>query len=117
VRNGTAARESAAQIFVRAPRVMGEILDSKEMSPRHRIEAARELRAAATPENANSPTAGDRFTIVIDLGGGHVEKFHAVTPESKTIEDEPMPKLERPKRGRPPLYVVTPQPIRSLMPN
>jgi hypothetical protein len=109
VRNGTAARESAAQIFVRAPRVMGEILDSKEMSPRHRIEAARELRAAATPENANSPTAGDRFTIVIDLGGGHVEKFdeaRAVTPESKTIEDEPMPKLERPKRGRPPLKVI-----------
>src|SRR5262245_16309070 len=48
VRNGVAARESAAKIFVRAPQVLGTILDDKSASPRHRIESARELRATAS---------------------------------------------------------------------
>jgi hypothetical protein len=113
VRNGTAARESAAQIFIRAPRIMGEILDDKQASPRHRIEAARELRQVATPEGTGVATAGDRFIITINLGDGHAETYDEsrtvdVSPESKTIENE-RPKLvesERPKRGRPPKLKV-----------
>jgi hypothetical protein len=111
-RDGTAARESAAQIFVRAPKIMGEILDDKQASPRHRIESARELRQIAIPENANNPAASERFTITINLGDGHIERYDEarainVSPESKTIENEPMPKLvERPKRGRPPKLKV-----------
>jgi hypothetical protein len=50
-RNGTAARESAAKIFVRAPQVLGDILDDKSASPRHRIESARgPLPPALMPE-------------------------------------------------------------------
>src|SRR5262245_51857244 len=45
--NSTAAQESAAQIFMNSPTVMGEILNDKSASPRHRIEASKELRATA----------------------------------------------------------------------
>jgi hypothetical protein len=120
VRDGTAARESAAQIFVRAPKIMGQILDNEQANARHRIEAARELRQTALPENSNNPAASERFTITIDLGAGHIERYDEarainVTPESKTIENE-QPKLvdadvgapKRP-RGRPPKLKVIEQ--------
>jgi hypothetical protein len=70
VRSGTAARESAAKIFVRAPQVLGDILDDKSASPRHRIESAKELRATANGPGAESAgEASERFVITINLGG------------------------------------------------
>jgi hypothetical protein len=67
VRNGASAREKAQQVFVRTPTVLESILDDKSMSPRHRIEAAREIRAvaAAGPE---AQTTAERFVITINLG-------------------------------------------------
>jgi len=47
IRNGDAARESAAKLFAEAPTVLGKILNDERSSPRHRIEAAKELRATA----------------------------------------------------------------------
>jgi len=60
VRNGTAAQESAAKIFAEAPEVLGNILQDKSASPRHRIEAGVNCeqpqtpvpKAPATPANA-----------------------------------------------------------------
>src|SRR5262245_7966579 len=46
--NGDAAKEAAAKLFAEAPTVLGEILNNKQASPRHRIEAAKELRATAS---------------------------------------------------------------------
>jgi hypothetical protein len=103
VRSGTAAREAAAQIFVRAPKIMGEILDDKQASPRHRIEASRELRATAIGgADAERPADSERFVIKIDLsaGGGDVLTFDM--PKKISTEDvaPEQPKLvgsERPK--------------------
>src|SRR5262249_37991315 len=66
-RNGATARERAQQHFATAPNVLGNILNDDGVSPRHKIESARELRAIAAtgPEAAQ---AADRFVIHIDLG-------------------------------------------------
>src|SRR5580700_10286951 len=45
--NGDAAREAAQRHFAKAPAVLNDILTNELVSPRHRIEAARELRQAA----------------------------------------------------------------------
>jgi hypothetical protein len=120
VRDGTAARESAAQIFVRAPKVMGEILDNAQASPRHRIEAARELRVQAVPESTGVAAAEDRFVITINLGAdgvNHIESYtesrtvNVNSPEQPKVIESEQPKLvdvSTPKRprGRPPLKVI-----------
>jgi len=67
VRNGDAARESAAKLFAEAPEVLGEILNDKQANARHRIEAAKELRAAANVGSGSAPSE-DRFIITINLG-------------------------------------------------
>ena len=75
IRNGSSARERAQTLFAEAPAVLGTILHGDDVSPRHKIESARELRAIA----ANGPevTAPEtRFIISIDLGGGEVLKFN-----------------------------------------
>jgi hypothetical protein len=41
--NNDAAREAAAKQFTKAPEVLGGILEDQKASPRHRIEAAKEL--------------------------------------------------------------------------
>src|SRR5262249_13725936 len=68
VRNGACARERAQQLFASAPDVLGGIMNDKDASPRHRIEASKELRTVAAntgPENA--PTSDEKFTISIIL--------------------------------------------------
>ena len=96
VRNSTAARESAAKISVRAPQVLGTILDDKSASPRHRIESARELRATATGPGAESAAAaGEKFIITINLSGDgtdHIEHYEKplkpMKPLAPVIEDK-----------------------------
>jgi|SRR5215831_6918605 len=67
IRNGDAARESAAKLFAEAPSELGKILHS-DASPRHKIEAARELRATANVGNEKSSDDVDRVRITINLG-------------------------------------------------
>src|SRR5262249_43907419 len=67
IRNGDAAKEAAAKLFAEAPEVLGDILRDKQANARHRIEAARELRAAAGVGSETTP-ASDRYHIVINLG-------------------------------------------------
>jgi hypothetical protein len=75
VRDGSAARERAQQIFAKAPGVLGDILNDDGASPRHRIESAKELRQIATPPSDAGP-ALDRFVITINLGGDVVEHYN-----------------------------------------
>jgi hypothetical protein len=93
VRDGTAAREKAQWLFVQAPDVLGNILNDTTTSPRHRIEAARELRQVATGGAESTPATGDRFIIRIDLtaGGGEVVEFDkalAIEPGSNKEAQE-----------------------------
>ena len=70
IRRGEAAKEKAQHLFVTAPSVLSNILNDSTASPRHRIEAARELRqTAAIGSEAATPTA-ERFIIRIDLTAG-----------------------------------------------
>jgi hypothetical protein len=86
VRNGTAAREVAAQHFIKAPAVLGEILNNKDANPRHRIESARELRATATSGGGeNSAENGKIFKIVINLGEGHIETYEKEIAPLKSV--------------------------------
>jgi len=80
IRNGDAAKEAAAKLFAEAPEVLGDILRDKQANARHRIEAARELRAAAGTGAEGAPAA-ERFHIVINLGEDHkLEINKPITP-------------------------------------
>lgn len=69
ITNGDAAREGAQRYFAKAPIVLGNILTDEQVSPRHRIEAARELRQVAGNELDTVPGAAEKFVITINLGG------------------------------------------------
>lgn len=68
IQRGQAAREAAQRHFAKAPSILNEILQNETISPRHRIEAAKELRHVAAGARENT-AAGEKFSIVIDLGG------------------------------------------------
>jgi hypothetical protein len=95
VRNGQAAKEAAAQHFVKAPTVLDSIMSDAKASPRHRIEAAREIRQVAIGGDSTEShvDASDRFIININLGADETIKIE-VPPEdirrnnAKQIEGE-----------------------------
>jgi hypothetical protein len=74
IHDGSAAREKAQHLFLAAPDVLGGIVNDTSMSPRHRIEAVRELRqvAAVGPTDAQKPT--ERFVITLNFGTNKVHK-------------------------------------------
>jgi hypothetical protein len=81
IRSGVAAQESAAKLFFEAPGVLGTILHDKHASPRHRIEAAKELRATANTRAERTDDTADRVVITINLGGDEKLKFDKqITP-------------------------------------
>lgn len=75
VTNGTAAIEAAQRQFARAPSVLGAILSNDEMPPRHRIEAARELRAITAGSLNDKRQAGEKLVVVINLGASESIRF------------------------------------------
>ena len=94
--NGTAARELAARHFVRAPTVLAEIMDNGSASPRHRIEAAKEIRqVAAGNSGSDGPSTGEKFIININLGADHVERYEFdVTPKAPQLDLEGKPHVD-----------------------
>jgi hypothetical protein len=66
--NGDAAREAAAKQFTKAPEVLGGILENERANAKHRIEAARELRATAHAGDEKAGDVPDRVVIEINLG-------------------------------------------------
>jgi hypothetical protein len=66
--NGDAAREAAQRYFAEAPTVLGDILTDELASPRHRIEAAKELRQVASDGPNTASGTGEKFVITINLG-------------------------------------------------
>ena len=81
--NGTAAQEAAAKIFTEAPEVLGSILRDNQASPRHRIEASKELRTVARSSDEKTGTDTDRVIVTINLGNA---------PEDKLVFDCGVPK-------------------------
>jgi hypothetical protein len=70
IANGECAREAAQRHHAKAPSILNEILRNETISPRYRIEAAKELRQVAAGPSENMST-GERFVISIDLGGDY----------------------------------------------
>lgn len=66
--NGAAAREGAQHHLTKAPNVLGGILTDATIPPRHRIEAARELRQAVSGGDVASNKETEKLTVVINLG-------------------------------------------------
>jgi hypothetical protein len=60
-------RERAQLLVVKAPDVLGGIMNSTEANDRHRIDACKTLNDFAANGQAGVPAA-DRFQIVINLG-------------------------------------------------
>ena len=83
--SGAAAREAALRYFAQAPNVLSGILTDEQVSPRHRIEAARELRQVACESPAASG-ADEKIIIKINLGGGEKLIF-----EKEIAPCEPVP--------------------------
>ena len=73
--NGTAAQEAAAKIFTEAPEVLGSILRDNQASPRHRIEASKELRTVARSSDEKTGTDTDRVIVTINLGNAPEDKL------------------------------------------
>jgi hypothetical protein len=67
VRNGDCKRERAQMLIVRAPNILGNIMDDPSASPRHRVDAIKTLDGFAANGLQGAPAA-DRFSIVINLG-------------------------------------------------
>lgn len=87
-RTGIAAQELAAKIHAKAPTVLGDILNDKSASARHRIESAKELRATAAGNGSaesGAPNA-DKFIITINMGAGHIETYEKDLKPMKTVE-------------------------------
>jgi hypothetical protein len=112
VRTGQAAREAAAKHFVKAPGILDRIMSTESSNDRHKIEAIRELRQTAIPENQNTQLQGDRFIIQINLGGETevYNKSIAIDPHDCTPLEQSnvLPLPEKRKRGRPRKVTVVP---------
>src|SRR5262245_11232741 len=82
VRDGSVKREKAQLLVVKAPGVLGDIMNDPNANPRHRIDSAKALDnfAANGPEAA---AAGTRFVIQINMGANS-ETF------SKSIKVDPL---------------------------
>jgi hypothetical protein len=94
IHDGSAAREHAQHLFLATPAMLGGIINDTSMSPRHRIDAARELRACAAVGPEAEATAGEeRIRININFGTAKVQvdapmKVVKPEPEVMTIEHE-----------------------------
>jgi hypothetical protein len=89
IHDGSAAREKAAHHFVQAPDVLNEIVQNSANSPRHRVDAIRELRACAQvgPEAVTTAGERERFTININFGNGHTLHKELELKPVKTEEE------------------------------
>ena len=91
IRDGSAKREKAQQLVVKAPGVLGDIMNDPNANPRHRIDSAKALDNFATT-GAEVAAAGTRFVIHIDLGAGHVESYSKSIAVNAEDEDPYHPK-------------------------
>jgi hypothetical protein len=87
IRTGDAATESARHHYVKAPRVLGTILMDDQIAPRHRIEAAKELRQAAGNGPDTASGSGDKFIITINLGEDYKLVKEFIPPDPARFDE------------------------------
>lgn len=79
-----APREAARRYFAKAPTVLRDILNNELVSPRHRIEAAKELRQTAG--DGATPSTGQKFIINIRIGDKQI--YREVEPHLPPPADD-----------------------------
>jgi hypothetical protein len=94
IATGDTVRERARHLFLTTPAVLDSIVNDSTLSPRHRVDACRELRAIATSGSESTPATGDRFIIRIDLTAGG-------NKDDVILIDQPLTRIEsgEPKKG------------------
>jgi hypothetical protein len=85
---GECAREAAQHHFAKAPDVLNRILTDEQMPPRHRVEAARELRQAAGQGPDIEPGPKRKFTITINLGADTEVYEKWIDPRGPLLPDD-----------------------------
>jgi len=93
--NNDASREAAAKEFTKAPAVLGGILEDQKANPRHRIEAAKELRATARSGDEKAGDNAERVVVTINLGSAPEDKFVFDCGPSKQNKEPPDGEQER----------------------
>jgi hypothetical protein len=92
IHDGSAAREKAQHAFLAAPSILDGIMNDSSASPRHRIEAVRELRQVAAVGPTDTQAAQkERFVININFGSNKLRKeieLKPVAPERETLAIE-----------------------------
>jgi hypothetical protein len=75
VRTGLQKRERAQGLITKAPAILDSIMSDTSASPRHRVDAIKQLDAFTGNPQEGAPLA-DRFVITINLGADHVEVYN-----------------------------------------
>jgi hypothetical protein len=91
IRSGEAAREKAAALFVEAPAILGDIFKDNSASPRHRVDAIRELRACASGTEDVTKADKEKFVIRINFGTQKVHReidLQPIKPEQESLAIE-----------------------------
>ena len=90
IRDGSAKRELAQKHIVRAPNVLGNIMDDPNANERHRVDAIKTLDSLAANGPEKAPAA-DRFIITINLGTDteHYNKLIAINADDVDPNDVP----------------------------
>jgi hypothetical protein len=82
ISSGLATIEAAHKQLTKAPGILGEMLSNDELSPRHRIEAARELRAIAHNDDSKLTKPTETFSLTINLGADEKLVFNKLLSQS-----------------------------------
>jgi hypothetical protein len=93
IENGEAAREAARFAYPEIVKGLVGLAKNEMVSPRHRIEAARELRAVSGV--VQEEPMPEHVIININLGGGEVLRYegagHRAFPDEGEVVCKPMP--------------------------
>jgi archaeosine-15-forming tRNA-guanine transglycosylase len=106
IRSGECAAERAQFLFLSAPSVLSTILHDSAASPRHRIEAARELRQTAAIGSEDATPAAERFSIRIDLTAASGNKNDVIVIDAPTKKVGPDVELEPDNNADTPLLAA-----------
>jgi hypothetical protein len=101
VLSGAAAREAASRHFVKAPGILNAIMSDEQINARSRIDAAKELRQVALPENNTAAQNSERFVIKIVMGDETVTYNKSIAVDANdTPPNEQSKKLTTPEQPK-----------------
>jgi hypothetical protein len=86
IRDGSSKREKSQLLVVKAPDVLGKIMDDDSQSARHRIDSAKVLNDFAANGPGQNAPAADRFIITINLGSDTLRFNKSIEPNAGDID-------------------------------